>query len=436
MGHSSEIGSFESESLEKVSEDQISHGELLTRRGVRELAIFGGSPAFAEPLHVGRPNIGRRERLMELLNGVVDRRWLTNNGPLVQEFESRLADFLGVKHCIAMCNATVGLEIAIRAAELKGEVIVPSYTFVATAHSLMWQEITPVFCDIDPVTHNIDPVQVSRLVTPRTTGIIGVHLWGRPCNVEALAQIAAEKRLTLMFDAAHAFACSFRGQMVGRFGLAEVFSFHATKFLNTFEGGAVATNSDEMARKIRLMKNFGFAGYDNVTYIGTNGKMTEASAAMGLTNLESLDEFVETNRRNYYAYRTELAGVPGISVIHYDEAERCNFQYIVVEIDEQQAGVGRDTLIRVLHAENVLARKYFWPGCHRMEPYRSYFPNVSVLLPETERVAARVMVLPTGTAVEREQIECICRIIRLCVENAASLQELLDQRAHFDSYGR
>ena len=402
--------------------------EALPRDTVKELAVFSGQPAFGEPLHVGRPNIGRRERLLQLVNEIVDRRWLTNNGPLVQEFEKRLADYLGVKHCIAMCNATVALEIAIRAAELKGEVIVPSYTFIATAHSLQWQEITPVFCDIAPETHNIDPAAVERLLTPRTTGIIGVHVWGRPCNIDALTELAAERRLTLMFDAAHAFGCSYRGRMIGRFGLAEVLSFHATKFLNTFEGGAVVTNSDEMAKKIRLMKNFGFAGYDNVIYIGTNGKMTEMSAAMGLTNLESLDEFIAVNRRNYHAYRDGLENLPGISMIEYDESERGNYQYIIAEVDESVAGVGRDALVRVLQAENVLARKYFWPGCHRMEPYRSYFPNAGLLLPETERVAARVMVLPTGTAVGPKQIQAVCGLIRLCLESAGDLRRLLNEK--------
>jgi dTDP-4-amino-4,6-dideoxygalactose transaminase len=386
------------------------------------LAVNGGPPAFTEPLHVGRPNIGKRARLMELIEGIFDRRWLTNNGPLVQEFEKALADHLGVKHCIVMCNATVALEIAIRAAELKGEVIVPSFTFIATAHSLQWQEITPVFCDIDPATHNIDPVKVERLITPRTTGIIGVHVWGRPCDVGALQEIANSRGLRLIFDAAHAFGCSCKGQMVGGFGLAEVLSFHATKFLNTFEGGAVVTNSDELAKKIRLMKNFGFAGYDNVIYIGTNGKMTEVSAAMGLANLESIDEFIGVNRRNYHSYRAGLEGLPGVSMVQYNEAEKCNFQYIVAEIRPELAGVSRDDLVRVLHAENVLARKYFWPGCHRMEPYRSYFPNASLLLTETERVAARILVLPNGTAIEPEDIQTICGIIRLCIENAEALR--------------
>jgi dTDP-4-amino-4,6-dideoxygalactose transaminase len=242
---------------------------------------------------------------------MLDAKWLTNNGPLVREFESEVAEFVGVKHCIAMCNATVALEIAVRAAGLGGEVIVPSFTFVATAHALQWQEVTPVFCDIDPRTHNIDPAKVEQLITPRTTGIIGVHLWGRPCDTEALAEVAERRNLTLMFDAAHAFGCSHSGRMIGGFGLAEVFSFHATKFFNMMEGGAVVTNNDELAARIRLMKNFGFSGNDNVVYIGTNGKMSEINAAMGLTNLASLDEFESANRRNYEAYRFGLAGIPG-----------------------------------------------------------------------------------------------------------------------------
>ena len=170
------------------------------------------------------------------------------------------------------------------------------------------------------------------MITPRTTGIIGVHTWGRPCAVEALTEIAKDRNLNLLFDAAHAFGCSHRGTMIGNFGSAEVFSFHATKFFNTFEGGAVATNDDGLAEKIRLMKNFGFTGYDQVEYIGTNGKMTEICAAMGLTGLESLDEFIEVNRENYLAYREGLSGLSGTRLLDYGEDERRNYQYITLEI--------------------------------------------------------------------------------------------------------
>ena len=209
------------------------------------LAIFGGTPAFQQPLHVGRPNLGDREAMLRRVNEIFDRRWFTNDGPLVKEFEARIQELVGVKHCVAMCNATIALEIAIRALELRGEVIVPAYTFIATAHALQWQEITPVFADMDPATHNIAPETIERLITPRTTGIIGVHVWGRPCDTEAIESIAEKHKLKVMYDAAHAFGCSHRGQMIGSFGACEVFSFHATKFINCFEGGAVVTNDDD-----------------------------------------------------------------------------------------------------------------------------------------------------------------------------------------------
>jgi dTDP-4-amino-4,6-dideoxygalactose transaminase len=382
-----------------------------------ELAFFGGEPKFKEKLFVGRPNIGNRDRLLTRINDMLDRRWLSNNGVFVQEFERQIAEYLGVKHCIAVCNGTIALELVIRALELKGEVIIPSFTFIATAHALQWQEITPVFCDVDPKTHTLNPWRVESMITPRTSGIIGVHVWGQPCDVETLTEIAHKHHLKLIFDASHAFGCSHGGRMIGNFGSAEVFSFHATKFINTFEGGAIVTNDDELNQKVRLMKNFGFSGFDNVIYLGTNGKMSEVSAAMGLTSLESLEEFIEVNRRNYRCYQEELAGISGVSLLPVNEAEKHNYQYIVLEIDEKQTQVSRDWLVKILHAENVIARRYFYPGCHRMEPYRSYFPHAGLLLPETEKLAQRVLILPTGTTILPEDINQICRIIRIAVTN-------------------
>lgn len=388
-------------------------------------------PAFPEKLYVGRPNIGNRDRLLERINDLLDRRWLSNNGLYVQELEERLAEFLGVKHCIAVCNATVGLEIVIRANGLTGEVIIPSFTFIATAHALQWQKITPVFCDIDPQTHNIDPRQVERLITPRTTGILGVHVWGRPCNVEALADIAQRHNLKLLFDAAHALGCSYKGQMIGNFGEAEVFSFHATKFLNTFEGGAIATNNDELAEKIRLMKNFGFgSGYDNVIDIGTNGKMSEVSAAMGVTGLESIADFIDVNYRNYQRYKAELDTIPGVQIINYNQAERNNYQYIIVEVDEQETRISRDEVVQILHTENIMARRYFYPGCHQMEPYRSSLANTEILLPETEKLSQKVMSLPTGTAVTEDDVSKICQIIRVCVKESREIKKLKQQQSN------
>lgn len=399
--------------------------QLNPKLHAHDLAIFGRPPAFAEKVHVGRPNAGNRERLLARINDMLDRSWFTNNGPYVQEFEAKVAEFACVRQCVAICNATVALEIAIRALGLTGEVIVPSFTFVATAHALQWQEVTPVFCDIDPRMHTIDAAQVEKMITPRTTGIIGVHTWGRACDIDALEAIARRRSLQLLFDAAHAFACTHKGKPIGGFGRCEVFSFHATKFFNTFEGGAVLTNDDGLAEKVRLMRNFGFHGNDKVIYIGTNGKMTEVCAAMGLTSLESVDEFMQTNRRNYQAYRRGLDGIPGIGLMHYDESERGNYQYIVLEVDEREAGLTRDALVEVLFAENVLARRYFFPGCHRMEPYRSYFPHAALVLPETEALCPRVMVLPNGTSVDEQAVGKICGVVQRAVASAEAVMARL-----------
>lgn len=395
----------------------------MTKTTLDQLALFGAAPAFERKLHVGQPNLGDRAFFLERVERILDSRWFTNNGECVQELERELAKYLGVRNVIAVCNATVGLEIAIRAMPMTGEVIVPAMTFIATAHALQWQEITPVFCDIDPVTHVLDPKQVEALITDRTSGILGVHVWGQPCAIDALQDIAERYRLHLMYDAAHAFGCSHRGRMIGNFGRAEVFSFHATKFFNSLEGGAIATNDDELARRIRLMTNFGFAGYDNVVHIGTNGKMNEVSAAMGLTSLRSVDEFIGVNRRNHALYAERLGRIPGMTLFRYDEAERCNWQYVVAEYTPAPGGATREDLVRALWAENVIARKYFWPGCHRMEPYRTLYPRAAARLPQTDAVAERLLILPTGTGVSTQEIERLTDLIALMVRDGRALHE-------------
>jgi dTDP-4-amino-4,6-dideoxygalactose transaminase len=400
----------------------------MNKTHLSELAIYGGQQTFAQPLHVGRPNIGDRARLSERFNDILDGRWLTNDGPYVKEFEQRVASLLGVRHCVAVCNATIGLEIGMRALGLQGEVIIPSFTFVATAHALSWQGITPVFCDIAPGTHHLDPRRVCEAITPRTTGIIGVHVWGTPCDIDALAQIAAERHLRLMFDAAHAFGCSYKGSMIGGFGDLEVFSFHATKFMNSFEGGALTTNSDELAARARSMRNFGFAGYDTVEDLGTNGKMTEVCAAMGITSLESLDSFVALNRLRHKQYQERLNGVSGVTVVPYRSEELANYQYVVVEIDERESGIRRDDLLTALHAENVLARRYFYPGCHQMEPYRSQQPQASSVLSETEQVTQRVLTLPTGTSIDEADVDKIAHLISLIIQNGSAIHQRIHQR--------
>jgi dTDP-4-amino-4,6-dideoxygalactose transaminase len=413
--------------LDSVKRSGSGPGRRSPRTQVEELAGFGGAPLFPEPLHVGKPAIPDRDRLFQRISEALDRRWLTNAGPLVRQLEERIAALLGVRHCLAVANGTIGLEMAARALGLRGEVLVPAYTFVATAHALEWIGLRPVFCDVDPRTHSLDPESAAARITKLTTGIVGVHVWGRPCNTEALTDLARRHNLRLMFDAAHAFGCAAGARMIGNFGDAEVFSFHATKFFHTFEGGAVVTNDDDLAQRLRLLRNFGFAGYDSVVAPGTNGKMSEISAAMGLTGLDTLDDLLAGNREKYVLYRDQLSGLPGLRLYVHDDTERRNFQYLVAEI-EKDAALSRDEVVKLLHAENILARRYFYPGCHRMEPYASR-PEGVPRLPAAEDLCERVLVLPTGAAVTPEDITLVCSVLKVILGNGHAVANRLRKGA-------
>jgi dTDP-4-amino-4,6-dideoxyglucose len=389
------------------------------KRAVTDLALFGGRPGFLHPLHSHQPNAFDRSRLFDRMAWAFDNGWLSNGGPLVREFEDRVAELAGVRNCVAVCNATVALQLLIRAADLAGEVLMPSLTFAATPHAARWLGLEPVFCDIDPNTGGVDADAVAAAITDRTSALVGVHLWGRPCAVHRLEKIAADHGIPVFFDAAHAIGCTSGGRPIGGFGAAEVFSFHATKVVSAFEGGAIVTDDDEFADRVRALHNFG-KGLTSVSEAGgTNGKMSEPAAAMGLTSLDSFDDAIRHNRANDDAYRAELAGLDGVTVRAHDPDERHNFQYVVAEIDEEAAGLSRDLLLEVLRAENVLALPPIGaPACHQLEPYRSGPP---VRLPHTERLVARVVSLPTGTTVNREQIRRICSIVRFAVTHGAGV---------------
>lgn len=364
------------------------------------------------PILVGRPNVGSRRVFDSLVDGIFERRWFTNNGQIVKELEKRLCEYLGVRHCIPVCNATIGLQVVCHAMELKGEVLVPAFTFVATPHSVHWEGLEPVFVDIDPRTHLMDPDKAEALITPRTSAILGVHAWGRACFPERMQEIADRHGLQLYFDAAHAFGCSHGGKRIGNFGRCEVFSFHATKFFNTFEGGAIATNDDELAAKMRLMINFGFTGLDSVVHLGTNGKMSEIHAAMGLSCFEVINDIVTTNKAHYDNYRSRLSNLPGVRFLDYDDMERTNFQYVAIEIDASFTGVSRDEVMHALHEEQIMVRRYFYPGCHRMEPYASLYPRLAGQLPVTDQVCEQVLILPTGTGINEDDVERVSQAIR------------------------
>lgn len=388
-------------------------------------AVLGGVPAFRRTLHVGRPNMPDQQVFLARIQQVLSSGQLTNWGPMVQEFEARVAEIAGARHCIATCNATTGLELAIGGLGMTGDVIVPSFTFIATVHALWRQGVRPVFCDIDPATHCLDPDCVEAAITSRTTGILGVHLWGNSCADERLRELAREHGLKLMFDAAHAFGCQPEQPKDSYLGDAEVYSFHATKCIHAFEGGAIVTNDDALADRLRYMVNFGFAGEDQVAHLGTNGKMNEASAAMGLTSVDAMDRFFAHNRENYAAFAEGLAGLPGLSLMPRAAARRHSYQYVVTEIDPDTAGLTRDELVAALRLENVVARRYFYPGCHRMQPYAGLSPRAGQTLPVTEAVAERVMVLPTGTQISRQDAARVCARIASLLRQAPAVRAAL-----------
>jgi dTDP-4-amino-4,6-dideoxygalactose transaminase len=390
------------------------------KQSISDLAILGGQPLFDEPLHVGRPNILDAEDLYTRIHGIIERRWLSNDGPLVHELEASFCKFLGVKHCIAVANATLGLQFVVQALGVKGKVIMPSFTFIATPHAVTWQGATPVFCDVIEETHTLDPQKVREAMSPDVGAIIGVHVWGRACEIDELQAIADEWNVPLIFDAAHALGSSYKGQRLGRFGKAEVFSLHATKAINGVEAGFIATDDDELAEKLRAVRNYGFTDQGIVGGLGINGKMHEISAAMALSNMPYYERLAAHNGRLHDAYERAFAGVPAIRV-HSQQISASNDHYAVFFLGPE-AGLERDRLLNVLDAENVRARRYFWPGCHRSPPYST---ASQPSLPVTERLISGIFQLPTGLQLQEAEAAAIGKAIALAVKNGKVVSGLV-----------
>lgn len=400
-------------------------GTSRTDTGLLKLSV----PAFPEAKHVGRPVVLDPDNFIRRVQGVVDRCWLTNNGPEVQEFEQRVASHLGVRHCIATCNGTVALSLTAQCLQLQGEIIVPSFTFIATPHAFASIGLTPRFADVDPETGCIDVESVRSMIGPATTAIVGVHLWGHTCEVEKLQQLSNDHQLKLLFDASHAFGTTHNGMYVGGFGEAETFSFHATKYINAAEGGAVTTNSDELAARLRAARNFGFTSVDQVEHLGINAKMNELSAAMGNASLDTYTRRLTINENNFRSYQQNLEGIAGLELVKFPQAEVNNYQYVVVKIDSANFGCDRDQLLSTLVQHNILARRYFYPGCHRAEPYASASCSP---LPNTDSLSNQVLSLPTGPDICEEDVVKICEVIRRSQRISAS-EHLQSAPAPFSS---
>ena len=367
---------------------------------------------FERPIYVSRPLLPDPGEVYVKLKEIWDRGQLTNNGPMLCELEILLSQRLGARYLSLFSNGTVALQIAARALELTGEVITTPFTFAATPHSLVWSGLKPVFCDIGNESFNIGPSKIEELITPDTSAIMPVHVFGYPCDIEAIAGIASKYNLKVLYDAAHCFGVEVNGVPVGNYGDISMFSFHATKVYNTVEGGALTFANENLKDRAVLLRNFGIRSEDEVVEPGTNGKMNELQAAIGILLLEKTEAEISRRQQLTYLYRKLLEGVPGITFQLDIEGIRHNYAYFVIRVNSNEYGMTRDALQLELRKYNVFARKYFYPLCSSFTCYRDLPSSAAGRLPEAEKAAEQVLALPLYGSLTDTDVEKICTIMK------------------------
>ncbi|MDG2089462.1 MAG: DegT/DnrJ/EryC1/StrS family aminotransferase [Arenicellaceae bacterium] len=380
------------------------------------LGIFTNKPAFTVPLHVGISLVEPELKLafMQKLETVFEDNYFTNNGPLVQKLEDEVAVIHGYKYGIAVCNATVGLLLVLKVSDLKNEVILPSFTSPATVHAVLWQGLKPVFCDIDPKNLMLSSKDVERLLNPEVSAILGVDIFGNLSPIDELVTLAQGR--PVIIDAAHSFACKKESKHKPAI---EVLSFHATKIFSTFEGGMILTDDEDVMRELRYMRNYGFQDYDDIKTLGINAKLNEVSAAMGLASLDFMEERIEKLRRTRELYIEYLSPIEGLHVIDINQGTTSNYHYFSFLVDKDKFGIDRNLLLKVLRGENIMAKRYFYPGCHKMKLHKPFYRD----LPNTDLVSEKVICLPTGLPYPEMDVAKICKILQLCSEHGRKISE-------------
>jgi dTDP-4-amino-4,6-dideoxygalactose transaminase len=364
-------------------------------QSIRTIASFQDM-SNNHPVYVTQPTLPPLEEFIPYLQGIWDSKILTNGGPNHQKLEAALCEYLGVKHISLFANGTIALVTALQSLRITGEVITTPYSFVATAHSLLWNGVKPIFVDIDPLTFNLDPARIEAAITPQTTAIMPVHVYGTPCDVDAIQAIADKYNLKVIYDAAHAFGVQCHCGSVLQHGDLAVLSFHATKVFNTFEGGAIVCPDAKTKLRIDRLKNFGFVDEVTVVAPGINGKVSEINAAFGLLQLKHVDAAIERRRQVDERYRRELARVPGLTVPMLGKPARANYSYFPVLVDSQFR-VSRDDLHRRMVSRNLYTRRYFYPLISDFPMYRGLVSARPENLPVASDVASKVLCLPISS---------------------------------------
>lgn len=361
---------------------------------------------------VTSPLLPNLQEFNALLQQIWDKKWITNNGDFHKQLEKELAEYLGVPYLSLFTNGTLPLITALQAMRITGEVITTPYSFVATTHSLWWNGIKPVFVDIDPKTGNLNPDKIEAAITPKTTAILPVHVYGTPCDTKRIQEIADTYGLRVLYDAAHAFGVKVNGESVLKAGDMSTLSFHATKVYNTIEGGALVVQDEQTKKRIDYLKNFGFANEVTVVGPGINSKMDEVRAAYGLLNLKQVDQCIEARGRADAFYREALKGVPGISMLEPTPHTRHNFSYFPIFVDEKQYGMSRDALYFKMKEHDVLGRRYFYPLISEFSTYRGLESANPENLPVAHRFANTVICLPMHHALSTEDLNRVVELIR------------------------
>ncbi len=361
-------------------------------------------------IYVTRPFLPPLEEYNEYLKKIWESGQLTNNGQFHQQLEQALCDYLGVKYISLFANGTLALITALQALDIKGEVITTPYSFVATAHSLVWNGITPVFVDVDPVYGNLDPEKIEKAITSRTSAILPVHVYGHPCAHAAIEKIAKDHGLKLIYDAAHAFGVKQDSSTVLNFGDLSILSFHATKVYTTLEGGAIVCHTAEMKKHIDNLKNFGFRDY-HVVSLGINAKMNEVQAAMGLLQLKYMDVALQKRKQVNDFYFEQLKNTKGLRLLSPAVNVAYNYSYFPVFVDEITFGRSRDELFEALEKNNICGRRYFHPLITQFPSYRDFSTAKPGLLPEAEKIADQVICLPIYPDLDKNTLRLICSIV-------------------------
>jgi dTDP-4-amino-4,6-dideoxygalactose transaminase len=363
-----------------------------------------------KPIFVTQPALPPLDEFIPYLKKIWDNKILTNNGPLHKEFEKKVCQYLKTDYISLFCNGTIALITAIQALNLSGEVITTPFSFVATTHSLWWNNIKPVFVDIEPDFFNIDADKIEAAITPKTTGILPVHVYGNPCDVVKIDKIAKKYNLKVLYDTAHTFGNKINNKSILDYGDLSILSFHTTKVYNTFEGGAIVSHTEEMKDRIDKLKNFGFAGETSVIMPGINGKMNEFQAAMGLLQLKYIDKYIKKRKMIVQRYKEVLKNINGITIIAEPKDSELSYTYFPVLIDKEKYGISRDDLYNKYKKHNINTRRYFYPLISHFEPYNKLKSAKKENLPVAEKTASEIICLPLYPDLSEADIEKIITI--------------------------